>query len=598
MFGFLKDKLKDAVKKFSKDVDEEAEDVVEETKEEPTEEVVEETKEEQPEEKEEAPEEKEEEIQEPVEEPVEEEKEDETPEIVDEPAIEKKELEIEDEIKEEDVVEEPVEKEESAQEILDDVIEEEKETEEAEEKAEEQIEEELSEAGKDEELGTVIEEEKKGFFSKLKDKFTGKKEEDTEEPEEVLEDIEKEFEEEKKVEAEEKAEEKREEELADDIIEKEKAAILGKEEDQEEEKEKAEHKEEILEELEEGQAEELLEEVTEEIDAEKKDKPEEAEETVDEIIEEVEEEIQDEKAEESAAEDSGFFGKFKKSVVDAVTKKSISEDKFNDMFWDLEMVMLENNVAVEVIEKIKEDLKKELVETKIRRGNTLELIAETLKTSVESLFDIPNINLEEEVKKKKPYVIAFVGINGSGKTTTIGKLAHILKEKGISSCMAAADTFRAAAIQQLEEHANNVGVKIIKHDYGSDPAAVAFDTIKYAKSKGIDCVIVDTAGRLHSNTNLMAELKKIIRVSKPDHKIFVGESVTGNDCVEQAELFDDAVEIDSIFLTKADVDDKGGAAISISYVTNKPIIFLGTGQEYDDLKEFDDKVLLESIFGS
>ncbi len=161
--------------------------------------------------------------------------------------------------------------------------------------------------------------------------------------------------------------------------------------------------------------------------------------------------------------------------------------------------------------------------------------------------------------------------------------------------LAAADTFRAAAIQQLEEHANKLGVKIIKHDYESDPAAVAFDAIKHAESKGIDIVLIDTAGRQHANKNLMQELEKVIRVNKPDLKVFIGESITGNDCVEQAKQFNETVGIDVIVLTKADVDEKGGAAISISYVTGKPIIYLGMGQTYDDLVPFNKEKILESV---
>ena len=203
--------------------------------------------------------------------------------------------------------------------------------------------------------------------------------------------------------------------------------------------------------------------------------------------------------------------------------------------------------------------------------------------------------MAEKRKANKPLVIVFVGINGSGKTTTIAKMAKYFMNNDFKIVMVASDTFRAAAIQQLEEHANNLGVKMIKHDYGSDPAAVAFDGIQYAESHGIDVVLVDTAGRLHSNVNLMDELKKIIRVSKPDLKIFIGESITGNDCVEQAQKFNEAVGIDGIVLSKADVDEKGGAALSVAYVTGKPILFLGTGQEYGDLQKFDKSVVLSNL---
>ena len=208
-----------------------------------------------------------------------------------------------------------------------------------------------------------------------------------------------------------------------------------------------------------------------------------------------------------------------------------------------------------------------------------------------------NIDLWQEIRNKveKPYVIAFFGINGSGKTTSIAKLANMLKEKNVSCVLAAADTFRAASIEQLSLHAEKIGVRIIKHTYGADPAAVAFDAIKHARAKDIDVVLIDTAGRMHSNTNLIDEMKKIIRVAKPDLKIFVGESITGNDCVEQAKTFNEAVGIDGIILTKADIDEKGGAAVSVSYVTKKTILYLGVGQEYKDLQPFDSEVIIKGL---
>ncbi len=295
--------------------------------------------------------------------------------------------------------------------------------------------------------------------------------------------------------------------------------------------------------------------------------------------------------EEVLAEKKGFFQR----ITETITTKRISPEKFDELFWDLELALLENNVAVEVIEKIKTDLKSQLVDKPIPRGKVEEAIATSLHSSIEDLFKVPQIDLLERAKQKKPFVICFVGVNGSGKTTSIAKVAKYLQNHGLSVVLAAADTFRAAAIDQLQLHADKLGVKLIRHDYGSDPAAVAFDAIKHAEAKKIDIVLIDTAGRLHSNINLMDEMKKIMRVAKPDLKIFVGESITGNDCVEQAKHFNDAVGIDGIILAKADVDEKGGAAISVSYVTQKPILFLGIGQEYEDLQQFDKERLLASI---
>tara|TARA_Y100000310_G_scaffold342614_1_gene446583 strand:+ start:6754 stop:7929 length:1176 start_codon:yes stop_codon:yes gene_type:complete len=292
-------------------------------------------------------------------------------------------------------------------------------------------------------------------------------------------------------------------------------------------------------------------------------------------------------------ETKGLLGKIKETI----TTKRIRSDKFDELFSELEIALLENNVALEVIDKIKSDLKEEIVDKPIKRSEISDKILSSLKDSISELFEIEGVDLLKEIEKKteKPYVVCFVGVNGCGKTTTIAKVANYLKEKNKTVLLVAGDTWRAASIQQLEEHGKNLDVKIIKHNYGSDPAAVAFDGIKSAKANKIDVVLIDTAGRQHSNKDLMREMEKIVRISKPDLKIFVGESITGNDCVIQAQQFGDSVDLDGIILTKADVDEKGGAAISISYVTGKPILFLGKGQEYGDIEEFDKNKLMDSL---
>ena len=277
-----------------------------------------------------------------------------------------------------------------------------------------------------------------------------------------------------------------------------------------------------------------------------------------------------------------------------LTTKKLSEAKFEELFWSLEQALLENNVAVEVIDKIKDDLKVKLVDRPLPR-NLEAVVSGTLQASIGDILSMSQKDILALARSKKPFVIAFFGINGSGKTTTIAKIARLLQQHDLRCVMAAGDTFRAAAIQQLEEHANNLNIKLIKHDYGADAAAVAFDAVKHAEKNKMDVVLIDTAGRLHSDVNLMDELKKIVRVAKPDLKLFVGESITGNDCIEQAERFNEQIGIDGVILTKADVDEKGGTALSISFVIKKPILYVGTGQGYGDLKPFTKELVMENL---
>ena len=240
------------------------------------------------------------------------------------------------------------------------------------------------------------------------------------------------------------------------------------------------------------------------------------------------------------------------------------------------------------------DLKDKFIKADISPKLIEEIFTEKKLSEKEDIKNYLN-SLNKSANIPNKGVMIFVGINGSGKTTAVGKLAYYLKQNGHKPLLIAADTFRAAAIDQLQTHADKLDVKLIKHDYGSDAAAVAFDAIKHAEAKGIDIVLIDTAGRIHSNVNLMDEMSKIIRVAKPDLKIFVGESITGNDCTEQAKKFNETIGIDGIVLSKADIDEKGGAAISVSHITKKPILFLGTGQEYEDLKAFDKSIILNNL---
>lgn len=291
----------------------------------------------------------------------------------------------------------------------------------------------------------------------------------------------------------------------------------------------------------------------------------------------------------------------KKGILSRIAEKivttQISPEQFDELFVDLEMVLLENNVALSVIDKIKDNLKGTLVNVPIKRGKVFDTIKISLHDSIEHLFAVEKVDLLQKIKntKERPFVIVFVGVNGSGKTTSIAKIAYLLKQHKVSCLMAAGDTWRAASIQQLEEHGRNLGVRVVKQDYGSDSAAVSFDAISAARAHNIDVVLVDTAGRQHSNKNLMEEMKKIIRVAKPHLKIFVAESLTGNDAVEQGREFNEAIGIDGIILTKSDVDEKGGAALSITYVTGKPILYMGVGQRYQDMSSFHLETFLKSV---
>ncbi len=279
----------------------------------------------------------------------------------------------------------------------------------------------------------------------------------------------------------------------------------------------------------------------------------------------------------------------------------IDEKKIEKILDELEIILLESDVAFEVVDAISETLKERLVGRRKKITEKLsDIVIEELKSIILEILDSERFDFDEfiaeKLKEKKPLNIAFVGVNGTGKTTTIAKVANRLMKQGYSVVLAAGDTFRAGAIEQLEEHAKRLGVRLIKHKQGSDPAAVIFDAIKHAESKGIDVVLADTAGRMHTKKNLLDQLEKIKRVTKPDLVIFVDESIAGNDAVERAKMFAETVGIDGSILTKLDADPKGGSAISISYVTGKPVLFFGVGQEYDDLVKFDSKWLIERIF--
>ena len=293
---------------------------------------------------------------------------------------------------------------------------------------------------------------------------------------------------------------------------------------------------------------------------------------------------------------SGFKG-----LVNKVTTTELKAENLNPILSEFKMSLVENDVAFPVAEKISNDLEKRLVGVQVKRlDDRKKVVEENLRqVLLEVMLTNKKIDLlkmaDEKRKKKEPFILMFVGINGTGKTTTIAKVAQFFRDKGYSVVLAGADTYRAGSIEQLEEHGKRLGIRVIKSNYGGDPAAVAFDAVSHAKSHGINIVLIDTAGRMQTNQNLMNELVKVKRVVGPDLIVLTVDSLIGNDAVMQAEEFNKAVGIDATILTKVDADVKGGSALSVTYVTQKPILFIGVGQTYKDLELFNPEKFVNMI---
>lgn len=288
--------------------------------------------------------------------------------------------------------------------------------------------------------------------------------------------------------------------------------------------------------------------------------------------------------------------------VDLISTTELKAEKLRPILWEFKLALLENDVAMVVADRICEEIEKKLTGRQVKRmGDRRKVVKDTLREVLFEIFQTPTVDLLEIAEKKQmekeQYVIVFVGMNGTGKTTTIAKIAKFFLKHNYSVVLSCSDTYRAGSIEQLEEHAKRLGVRMIKHQYGADPAAVAFDAVQYAEAHGINVVLIDTAGRMQTNRNLMQQMEKIVRVIKPDLVLFVGDSLAGNDAVVQAEEFGKFVRIDGSILTKVDADVKGGAAVSVSYITKKPILFIGTGQRYDDLELFRPEFLIDRILG-
>lgn len=290
------------------------------------------------------------------------------------------------------------------------------------------------------------------------------------------------------------------------------------------------------------------------------------------------------------------------SAAKSFGQKELKEKDIDGVLFELEVALMESDVATEVIDSLKADLKKKLIGATVEKEKIAGIVKQTLRQNISNLFDnTKKIDILSNIEKKKetgePYIILFMGINGTGKTTTIAKVAYLLQQNKLSVVIAAADTYRAGAIEQLSEHARRLNLKIIAQNYGSDPAAVARDAVLYAKSHKINCILIDTAGRMQTSKNLMDQISKINKVVNPDLKLFVGDALAGNDTVNQAREFYQYTKFDGAILAKSDADARGGAAISIVKVTSTPILYLGVGQEYKDLAPFDKESFLDSIFG-
>ena len=291
------------------------------------------------------------------------------------------------------------------------------------------------------------------------------------------------------------------------------------------------------------------------------------------------------------------------NLYDRVARTELKGKDLDNVLDEFQLSLIENDVAVSAADFISNELKQKLKDVQFARftdpRTRVKVILQEVLLSL--LQRAGQLDIFALIDKKKsigePAVLVFIGINGTGKTTSIAKLAHVLQKKGRTVILAASDTYRSGSIEQLEEHARRIGVRVIKHQYGADPAAVAFDAVNYAKAHRINAVLIDTAGRMQNNKNLLEEMRKIVRVTNPDLTILVVDALTGNDAVEQGKVFSEAVKIDGIILAKLDADVKGGSAISLSYIMGKPVAMVGTGQKYDDLEPFQAEAIVKNLIG-
>jgi fused signal recognition particle receptor len=294
---------------------------------------------------------------------------------------------------------------------------------------------------------------------------------------------------------------------------------------------------------------------------------------------------------------SGFAG-----FVTKVTTIELKPENLAPVLEEFQLILVENDVAYEVADRVCRELEQRLTGVKVKRlDDKKQVVLQSLRqvllevlSAADGKVDLLDKALEKR-RRNEPLVLMFVGINGTGKTTTIAKVAEYLRRSGFTVVLACSDTYRAGSIEQLETHAKRLGIRVVKHRYGADPAAVAYDAVSHARAQGINVVLIDTAGRMQTNQNLMNELAKVKRIVNPDLTILTVDSLAGNDTVVQAEEFHRSVGIDAAILTKVDADVKGGSALSVAYITQKPILFIGTGQAYSDLEPFNPEKFVQMI---
>ncbi len=307
------------------------------------------------------------------------------------------------------------------------------------------------------------------------------------------------------------------------------------------------------------------------------------------------------KQEETEKHPKVSFGTKLKGVF--MREVTVKEGDISPFLDDLEVSLLQSDVNLTAAEKILKNIRQDLVGKKISSKDIELQIEDILKSSILGILKKSSgIDLiamaNEKRNSSEPLKILFIGPNGAGKTTTMAKLANMFIKNNLSVVLSASDTFRAAAIEQTAIHAERLGIGVIKGRYGADPASVAFDAVAHAKAHHINVVLIDSAGRQETNKSLMEEVKKIVRIAKPDIKIFVGESITGNSLLIQVNEFNATIGLDGVILTKLDCDAKGGNTISILSETNVPILFFGTGEGYDDLLAYSPEFIINNIIAS